>query len=56
VVLSRRPGRVLEIVPVPLPRPRTEAMLAEPAFLGAVERIWSLIKSQALDALREGAA
>jgi len=56
VVLSRRPGRVVEIVPVRLPRPRAEAMLAEPAFLGAVERIWSLIKSQAREALREGAA
>jgi NitT/TauT family transport system ATP-binding protein len=56
VVLSRRPGQVLEIVPVELPRPRVEAMLAEAAFLGAVERIWSLIKSQARAALREGAA
>ena len=56
VVLSRRPGRVVEIVPVKLPRPRTEAMLGEPGFVQAVERIWALIKSQARDALREGAA
>ena len=56
VVLSRRPGRVVEIVPVELGRPRVEAMLGQPAFLGAVERIWSLIKAQARDALREGAA
>jgi NitT/TauT family transport system ATP-binding protein len=56
VVLSRRPGRVLDIVPVELKRPRTEAMLGEPAFLHAVERIWALIKSQAQAALREGAA
>jgi len=56
VVLSRRPGRVLEIVPVELPRPRVEGMLGEAVFLGAVERIWSLIKSQAREALREGAA
>ena len=56
VVLSRRPGRVLEIVPVELKRPRTEAMLGEPGFVQAVERIWALIKSQARDALREGAA
>ncbi len=47
VVLSRRPGRVLEIVPVALGRPRTEAMLGERAFVEAVERIWALIKSQA---------
>jgi NitT/TauT family transport system ATP-binding protein len=56
VVLSRRPGRVLEIVPVKLARPRTEAMLGEPGFVQAVERIWTLIKSQAREALREGAA
>jgi NitT/TauT family transport system ATP-binding protein len=56
VALSRRPGRVLDIVPVALGRPRTEAMLGEPAFVHAVERIWALIKSQAREALREGAA
>jgi NitT/TauT family transport system ATP-binding protein len=56
VVLSRRPGRVLEIVPVELKRPRSEAMLGEPEFVRAVERIWGLIKSQAQAALREGAA
>jgi len=56
VVLSRRPGRVLEIVDVELKRPRSEAMLGEPALVHAVERIWALIKSQAREALREGAA
>ncbi len=56
VVLSRRPGRVLEVVPVELARPRTEAMAGAPPFVRAVERIWSLIKAQARDALREGAA
>jgi NitT/TauT family transport system ATP-binding protein len=56
VVLSRRPGQVVEIVPVPLARPRAESMLGEAAFLAAVERIWSSIKAQARDALREGAA
>jgi len=56
VVLSRRPGRVLDVVPVELKRPRTEAMLGEPALLHAVERIWGLVKSQARAALQEGAA
>ncbi|HTO12191.1 MAG TPA: ABC transporter ATP-binding protein [Candidatus Binatia bacterium] len=54
VVLSRRPGRVLEIVPVELKRPRTEAMLGEPGFVHAVELIWGRIRSQARDALQEG--
>jgi NitT/TauT family transport system ATP-binding protein len=56
VVLSRRPGRVLEIVPVELRRPRTESMLGEAVFVQAVERIWALIKSQARDALGESVA
>jgi len=53
-VLSRRPGRLLDVVPVPLKRPRTEAQQGEAAFVGAVDRIWSLIKSQARAALAEG--
>jgi NitT/TauT family transport system ATP-binding protein len=53
VVLSRRPGRVLEDVPVDLPRPRVEAQQAEPGFIRAVEHIWGLIKSQARSALLE---
>jgi hypothetical protein len=31
-------------------------MLGERVFVQAAERIWSLIKSQAQDALREGVA
>jgi NitT/TauT family transport system ATP-binding protein len=54
VVLSRRPGRVLDVVRVPLARPRTGAMMGEPAFTGAADRIWSLIRSQAQEALAEG--
>jgi NitT/TauT family transport system ATP-binding protein len=53
VVLSRRPGRVLAEVKIELPRPRTENMLGEPAFVHAAERIWHLIRDQAAQALRE---
>jgi NitT/TauT family transport system ATP-binding protein len=56
IVLSRRPGRVIATVAVELKRPRTEAMLAEPACLHAVDHIWSLIKSEAREALRETSA
>ena len=52
VVLSRRPGRLLAEIPVELKRPRTDAVLGEPAFVHAVERIWGLIKGQAQEALR----
>ena len=53
VVLSRRPGQVLAEVKIELERPRTEAMLGEPAFVQAVDRIWQLIKAQAREALVE---
>jgi NitT/TauT family transport system ATP-binding protein len=52
-VLSRRPGRLLDIVSVPLKRPRSEAQQGEAAFVAAVDRIWGLIKSQAQAALTE---
>jgi NitT/TauT family transport system ATP-binding protein len=55
VVLSRRPGRLIESVPVTLERPRREEQHGERAFTGAVDRIWGLIKSQAKAALVEGA-
>ena len=53
IVLSRRPGRVLDEIPIALPRPRTEAMAGDPTFVQAAERIWTLIKAQARQALRE---
>ncbi len=55
IVLSRRPGRVLDEVRVTLPRPRTEAMAGAPAFVNTAERIWTLIREQAQQALRENA-
>jgi NitT/TauT family transport system ATP-binding protein len=53
VVLSRRPGRIKEVVDIPLPqRERTgKAAQAELAALGA--RLWSLIRDEALSAERE---
>jgi NitT/TauT family transport system ATP-binding protein len=56
LVLSRRPGRVLDTVVIDLPRPRTEAMLGDPTFVRAADRIWKLIRSQAEAALLEGGA
>jgi NitT/TauT family transport system ATP-binding protein len=56
LVLSRRPGRVLASVPVVLPRPRTDTMLGDPAFVATADRIWTLIRSQAEAALVEGKA
>lgn len=51
VALSRRPGRVVEVMTVPLPRPRSEAMLYDPACGAAVEHLWGLMKAQAREAM-----
>jgi NitT/TauT family transport system ATP-binding protein len=56
IVLSRRPGEVLDTVPIRLPRPRGEHQQGDPAFIQAGDRIWGLIKSQARAALLEGDA
>jgi len=56
VVLSRRPGQVLESVPIALPRPRLEAMQGWPVFVEATARLWGLIRSQAQAAFAEGEA
>jgi NitT/TauT family transport system ATP-binding protein len=53
LVLSRRPGQMMADVAIELPRPRSEPMMAEPAFAHAVERIWGLIKTQAKEAIVE---
>jgi NitT/TauT family transport system ATP-binding protein len=53
VVLSRRPGRILNIVKIDLPRPRDEHLVIEKRFLEYVEIVWTYIKEQARDALEE---
>jgi NitT/TauT family transport system ATP-binding protein len=39
VVLSERPGRVVDIVPIPLPRPRTPRMLTSPELRIATQTL-----------------
>jgi NitT/TauT family transport system ATP-binding protein len=46
VVMSPRPGRVAEVLPVALPRPRTNDMLFSPAFKACSDRIRALIFQQ----------
>jgi NitT/TauT family transport system ATP-binding protein len=43
VVLSARPGRITEIVPVDVPRPRTFGMEARDEFQAAANRIRQLV-------------
>jgi NitT/TauT family transport system ATP-binding protein len=46
-VMSARPGRIVEILQVQLPRPRTYEMLSGDAFGALRDRIWRHIKKSA---------
>jgi NitT/TauT family transport system ATP-binding protein len=53
VVLSRRPGRILDILNIDLPRPREEHLINEKPYLEYVDLIWRHVKDQAKEALEE---
>jgi NitT/TauT family transport system ATP-binding protein len=53
VVLSRRPGRILDILKIDLPRPRGEHLINEKPYLEYVDLIWRHVKDQAKEALEE---
>ena len=53
VVLSRRPGRIREIVTMPLPRSRRGETSAREQLLQLQNDLWALIRGEAVDAERE---
>ena len=53
VVLSRRPGRVREIVTIPLTRVERGDVNAREKLLALQNELWSLIRGEAIDAERE---
>jgi NitT/TauT family transport system ATP-binding protein len=52
-VLSRRPGRLREIVHVPIPRGERATALAGAELAHLHAQLWSLIRDEAIDAERE---
>jgi NitT/TauT family transport system ATP-binding protein len=53
VVLSRRPGRVREVVPIPLTRAERGELSAREKLLALQAELWALIRNEAIDAERE---
>ena len=47
LVMSARPGRIVDRMPVPLPRPRTYEMMAGSVFGQLRDRIWQRIRTSA---------
>src|SRR5262245_47128132 len=53
VVLSRRPGRIREVVTMPMPRSARGDADARGRLLDLQNQLWSLIRDEAIDAERE---
>jgi NitT/TauT family transport system ATP-binding protein len=53
VVLSRRPGRIREVVAIPMTRAERGDIAARERLLALQSELWSLIREQAIDAERE---
>ncbi|MCB9966126.1 MAG: ABC transporter ATP-binding protein [Geminicoccaceae bacterium] len=46
VVMSAHPGRIIEVLDVGLPRPRTDATRTRPEFQALSQAIWNLIRDE----------
>jgi NitT/TauT family transport system ATP-binding protein len=53
VVLSRRPGRVREVVTIPMTRGERSGLQAREKLLTLQNELWALIREEAVDAERE---
>ena len=55
VVFSNRPGRIIKIIDVSFPRPRTDALRGDPEFARLKESLWERLKTD-ISAVPEPAA
>jgi NitT/TauT family transport system ATP-binding protein len=53
IVMTARPGRVKEIIPVELPRPRSLAIVGTPEFGALFDRAFHLIREEVTKAMAE---
>jgi NitT/TauT family transport system ATP-binding protein len=54
IVFGRRPGRIQDVVPIDLPRPRDLSIKRDPRFAPLVERIWKRIEYDVRESVRLG--
>lgn len=53
VVMTARPGRIKEVLPIDLPRPRSQEMVNTPEFGRLYDRALHLIREEVLNAMRQ---
>ena len=53
LVMTARPGRIKEVIPIDLPRPRTQELVNSPEFGVLYDRILHLIREEVLNAMRQ---
>ena len=53
VVMTARPGRIKEVIPVDLPRPRSLEMVSSPEFGALFDRVFHLIREEVTAAMRQ---
>jgi len=51
VVMTARPGRIKEVIPIDLPRPRSQDLINTPEFGAYFDRILHLIREEVLNAM-----
>ncbi len=54
IVFGRRPGRIKDIVPIDLPRPRELSIKRDAAFAPYVDRIWQQIELDVRESVMQG--
>ncbi len=54
IVFGRRPGRIKDIVPIELPRPRELSIKRDEAFAPYVDRIWKQIELDVRESVMQG--
>jgi NitT/TauT family transport system ATP-binding protein len=51
-VMSARPGRIMEVIETGWPRDRDSRIVSAPEFGTITGRLWTLLRTQSLHALR----